>query len=200
MSVFIRSRLVDDEENGFSDPWLVPFIRQDQPPREGEQFLVGGRAFLVTLVEYHYKSLGCLQGNEDLHLFCIEYPKEAGPGLPAVVRDALRQDRDVFPNTPNRQGVLPISEEDSKLSEPTRERLGQMVRAIWVAWCNEQPLPKPSRLIAWGEMPETDREVDRRIGETLYLAGWNTALERVEMKMEATRAERVQEILDVIDK
>jgi hypothetical protein len=46
-----------------------------------------------------------------------------------------------------------------------REHLGRIVRAEWMAWAQEQPTPKPSWLVPWSELPEADREVDRRIGE-----------------------------------
>lgn len=49
-----------------------------------------------------------------------------------------------------------------------RERLGQEVRAEWVAWAKEQPNPKPSWLVPWEGLSEPDKEADRRIGERLY--------------------------------
>lgn len=52
-----------------------------------------------------------------------------------------------------------------------RELLGQQVRLIWIAWAEEQPLPKPSWLKPWHELAEPDREVDRRIGERLFAQG-----------------------------
>jgi hypothetical protein len=52
-----------------------------------------------------------------------------------------------------------------------RERLGRIVRKVWVDWAKEQPNPKPSWLQPWEELSEPDREVDRRIGERLYLIG-----------------------------
>jgi len=50
---------------------------------------------------------------------------------------------------------------------PNREELGKLVRAVWIGWAKEQPNPKPSWLKPWEELSEPDREVDRRIGETL---------------------------------
>ena len=52
-----------------------------------------------------------------------------------------------------------------------RDSLGQMVREVWVAWANEQATPKPTWLVGWDDLPEPDREVDRRIGEALWLRG-----------------------------
>lgn len=48
-----------------------------------------------------------------------------------------------------------------------RERLGQLVRATWVAWAREQPDPKPHWLDPWEKLSEPLREVDRRIGEAI---------------------------------
>lgn len=48
------------------------------------------------------------------------------------------------------------------------EKLGMRVRQIWVAWAKEQPDAKPSWLVPWDELPERDKEVDRRIGVGLY--------------------------------
>jgi hypothetical protein len=53
-----------------------------------------------------------------------------------------------------------------------RERLGIIVRAVWVEWAHEQPNPKPSWLQPWEALDEPDKEVDRRIGEALYLQGY----------------------------
>ena len=57
-----------------------------------------------------------------------------------------------------------------------RESLGQMVRRIWTRWAREQDDPKPSWLTPWDDLSEPDREVDRRIGEALYLAGYVNGL------------------------
>lgn len=58
-----------------------------------------------------------------------------------------------------------------------REQLGQYVRQVWVQWAREQPNPKPSWLLPWQALSEPDREVDRRIGEALWVAGFNWARE-----------------------
>ena len=52
-----------------------------------------------------------------------------------------------------------------------REALGRLVREVWIAWAREQPAPKASWLVPWEDLSEPDREVDRRIGETLARAG-----------------------------
>lgn len=51
--------------------------------------------------------------------------------------------------------------------EPDREELGKLVRQVWIEWAQEQPNVKTSWLVPWDELSEPDREVDRRIGETL---------------------------------
>jgi hypothetical protein len=43
-----------------------------------------------------------------------------------------------------------------------------MVRDEWIAWAKEQPNAKPSWLVPWEGLSETDKEVDRRIGERLH--------------------------------
>lgn len=51
-----------------------------------------------------------------------------------------------------------------------RERLGQLVRQVWIEWAREQPNPKPHWLTPWEELDESSREVDRRIGERVASA------------------------------
>jgi transposase-like protein len=48
-----------------------------------------------------------------------------------------------------------------------RETLGRWVREAWVDWAMTQPNPKPSWLVPWEQLGETDREADRVIGERL---------------------------------
>jgi len=48
--------------------------------------------------------------------------------------------------------------------------LGRIVREAWVAWASEQPEPKPSWLVPWDELSESDKEADRRIGEAVALS------------------------------
>jgi len=57
------------------------------------------------------------------------------------------------------------------LGNVKREDLGRVVREEWIAWARQQSDPKPSWLVPWEELPEPDREVDRRIGERLYGIG-----------------------------
>lgn len=57
-----------------------------------------------------------------------------------------------------------------------RESLGRLVRKVWIGWASEQPNPKPSWLVPWEDLSEPDREVDRRIGETLARAGISAGL------------------------
>lgn len=49
-----------------------------------------------------------------------------------------------------------------------REFLGKLVRMEWVKWAREQPTPKQSWLLPWDELTEPEREVDRRIGESIW--------------------------------
>lgn len=48
-----------------------------------------------------------------------------------------------------------------------RELLGKLVRDAWIRWAQKQPNPKPNWLTPWEELSESDREVDRQIGEAI---------------------------------
>ncbi len=48
-----------------------------------------------------------------------------------------------------------------------REQLGRLVREQWVRWATEHPEPKPSWLLSYEQLSESDKEADRRIGEEL---------------------------------
>ncbi len=48
-----------------------------------------------------------------------------------------------------------------------RDALGRVVREAWTIWAKNQPDPKPSWLVPYDLLPETDREADRRIGEAV---------------------------------
>lgn len=50
-----------------------------------------------------------------------------------------------------------------------RDQLGELVRLAWIEWAIEQPDPKSSWLVPYQDLPEADKEVDRRIGE--FVAG-----------------------------
>ena len=63
------------------------------------------------------------------------------------------------------------------MEQDLRDRLGKLVRDVWIGWAKEQPSPKPSWLVPWEELGEVDREVDRRIGEKLFVEGISGAIE-----------------------
>lgn len=46
-----------------------------------------------------------------------------------------------------------------------RDRLGRMVRDLWIGWAERQPNPKASWLVPYDELSESDKEADRVIGE-----------------------------------
>ena len=48
-----------------------------------------------------------------------------------------------------------------------RNRLGKLVRNLWISWAERQPNPKPSWLVPYEELSEADKEADRVIGEGL---------------------------------
>jgi hypothetical protein len=52
------------------------------------------------------------------------------------------------------------------------DRLGLIVRRVWVDWARKQPNAKLSWLAGWEDLDEPQREVDRLIGEALYVYGY----------------------------
>jgi hypothetical protein len=48
-----------------------------------------------------------------------------------------------------------------------RDILGRVVREAWVRWARAQPDPKPSWLVPYDELSETDKEADRQIAEAV---------------------------------
>lgn len=60
-------------------------------------------------------------------------------------------------------------------SQPTShadgDALGRHVRRVWVQWAHEQDDPKPTWPVGWDDLPEPDRDVDRRIGQALFTRG-----------------------------
>ena len=59
------------------------------------------------------------------------------------------------------------------VGETHRDPLGKKVRAIWIQWAHQQPVAatKPHWVTPYEELPEADKEVDRRIGERLFAEG-----------------------------
>jgi hypothetical protein len=63
--------------------------------------------------------------------------------------------------------------------EDSRELVGRLVRQVWVDWAREQTNLKLSWLVPWElswlvhweELDDDQREVDMRIGETLFNTG-----------------------------
>src|SRR5690242_20401120 len=51
------------------------------------------------------------------------------------------------------------------------ERLGRIVRDVFVDWAKKQPNPKPNQLIPWQKLPECDKEPNRLIGVALASYG-----------------------------
>ena len=45
-----------------------------------------------------------------------------------------------------------------------RDRLGRMVRDLWISWAEKQPKTKPSWLVPYDSLSESDKEADRVIG------------------------------------
>lgn len=58
------------------------------------------------------------------------------------------------------------------------EILGRLVRERWIAWAKTQTSRKTHWLVPWEELDEPSREVDRLIGEDLYVVGYLAGLGR----------------------
>lgn len=70
-SVMVQSRL--EAEPTFGDPWAAPYLSVAYPPAPDAQFIApDGRAFRVALVEWRHDV-------RQLHMFCVEYPKQDAP-------------------------------------------------------------------------------------------------------------------------
>lgn len=52
----------------------------------------------------------------------------------------------------------------ASITENYRDRLGRMVRDLWISWAERQPDPKPSWLVPYDQLSESDKEADRVIG------------------------------------
>lgn len=50
-----------------------------------------------------------------------------------------------------------------------REDGGKLVRQAWIYWAQQQPDPKPSWLVPWEELSESDKEADRQIWEVVTM-------------------------------
>ena len=45
--------------------------------------------------------------------------------------------------------------------------LGKIVRDAWIEWAKEQPNPKPSWLVPYEELSQSDKDADIRIGKAV---------------------------------
>jgi hypothetical protein len=86
----------------------------------------------------------------------------------------------------------PLIPDEASQAEFFRGTLGRLVRSTWVAYCMEIGDTKPSHLAPWEELPEPDREADRRIGESVYqFAMTNIAAEELRhIRMLPTRSQQ----------
>ena len=71
-----------------------------------------------------------------------------------------------------------------------RERLGRLVRELWISWAEKQPNAKPSWLVEYDGLSETDKEADRVIGYGMF-AEFNA-----EMTTERMNHERLKRIAE----
>jgi hypothetical protein len=73
---------------------------------------------------------------------------------------------DLFQHMQHEVGLLASNVKPARaVTVADRDTLGREVRRIWIEWAMEQPDPKSSWLLPWEALSESDREVDRRIGE-----------------------------------
>ena len=49
-----------------------------------------------------------------------------------------------------------------------RDALGRRVREVWIEWARRQPSPKPSWLVPYDDLSESDKEADRCIGAAIW--------------------------------
>jgi len=63
-----------------------------------------------------------------------------------------------------------------------RDALGRIVREAWVKWAKSQPDAKPSWLVPYDFLTETEKEADRQIGEAVALALEGSALKALNVR------------------
>lgn len=84
---------------------------------------------------------------------------------------------DLFQHMQHEVGLLASSVKPAEaVTVADRDTLGREVRRIWIEWTMEQPDPKSSWLLPWEALPESGREVDRRIGEGVAAIAATAAL------------------------
>lgn len=59
-------------------------------------------------------------------------------------------------------------------------QLGRVVREVWMAWAHEQPdvATRPDWLDPWDQLPERIKDVDTRIGRTLFALGCAASVDK----------------------
>ncbi len=78
-----------------------------------------------------------------------------------------------------------LEEAYRKASPERREKLGRVVRSIWVSYCREIGDINPAHVAPWETLSERDKEADRRIGLFLVEMGkWELVSEAKKMMAE----------------
>lgn len=72
----------------------------------------------------------------------------------------------------------------------TRDEVGKIVRDVWIKWAHEQRSQKTSWFVPYEELTEADKEVDRRIGETLYDLGIEQGKASLKQELSDCQTER----------
>lgn len=78
-----------------------------------------------------------------------------------------------------------MSDEKRVINE--RNRLGRLVRELWVSWAERQPNPKPSWLVPYEALSESDKEADRVIGYGM-MAEFNAEMAGERLEYERLKA------------
>ena len=61
-----------------------------------------------------------------------------------------------------------------------REALGRMVNDTWNKWLrNQHPDITPQDTLPWDELPDSEKELNKLIGEALYNAGFEAGADSI---------------------
>ena len=107
--------------------------------------------------QYHY----CEMYNVMYPLNCMDEKKDCWVERPTPPSEPI-----IYRANPD-FSLTPIINNNTQL----RERLGKKVSEIWSGYCKRMGDSKERHLMEWEYLHETDKEIDREIGEILYKLG-----------------------------
>jgi hypothetical protein len=112
--------------------------------------------------------------------------REQVAGLTAALRDAAKYLWETGDNNAlaRRFSVLAANPAPTPAREAQRtpiftydrEQLGRAVRDVWLEHQRAKDQPKPQNLLSWEELDEGAKEIEMKMGERLFIAGWQAAL------------------------